>query len=217
MIRGRECWKGVVAVAALICLIGPPLPAAAQESGDESNRNEQIRKGALQNYEARQRAIDTLADQLASDDMKRLEFVATSMDQAMRRVRMVVEPLFNEAYSRLGDVDAARQLGGTIIEGFNEHTIRLSSVGRTTGAVQIVDDADARLAGELLAAVVRIVDRLQPKLGDELSPRALARKIFGQTTIYETSSASPINQYLETVTGLAEHSDEELLRYLGSS
>jgi hypothetical protein len=217
MIRGREHSKGVAVAAALICVMGSPLLAVAQESGDEPNRNEEIQKGALENYEARQKAIDTLADQLASDDMKRLEFVATSMEQAMRRVKMVVEPLFNEAYSRLGDVDSALRLGSDVVEGFNEHTIRLSSVGRTTGAVQIIDDADARLAGELLAAVVRIVDRLQPKLGDELSPRALARKIFSQTTIYETSSASPINQYLETVTGLAEHSDEELLRYLGSS
>lgn len=217
MIRGRERSKGVMAAAALVCLIGsPPLPVA-QESGDESNRNERIQEGALQNYEARQEAIDTLADQLASDEMKRLEFVATSMDQAMRRVRMVVEPLFNEAYSRLGDVDEALRLSGTVIEGFNEHTIRLSSVGRTTGSVQIIDDADARLAGELLAGVVRIVDRLRPELGDDLSPRALARKIFAQTTIYETSSASPINQYLETVTGLEEHSDEELMRYLGGS
>jgi hypothetical protein len=135
----------------------------------------------------------------------------------MHRVNLVVEALFSDAYSRLGDVARAQQQCEAVIYGFNDHSIRLSSVGRTTGAVEITTDADARLAGELLAAVARLVDRLEEKLGETKSPRRIARKIFSQTTIYETSAASPINQYLETVTELAGRSDEELERYFGSS
>lgn len=194
-----------------------PGAAAQQSSGDEPDRNERVAEDAIRDYEERREAIDSLVDLLASDDLRRLDFVATSMEQAMKRVRSVVEPLFAEAYSHTGDVEEARKRSEAVIRGFDDHSIRLASVGRTTGAVQIVSDADARLAGELLASAVRLIDRLKPRIGEEMAPRRIAQRIFAQTTIYETDSASPINQYLETVTALEQHTDEELVRYLASS
>jgi hypothetical protein len=205
----------LVAVAVLMAMQWAGV--RAQQSQQDESPTEQIKRDAIGNYEERKAARDALADLLASDAIERLDFVATSMDQAMRRVDMVAEPFFADAYARLGDVEAAKQQCTAVIQGFNDHTIRLSSVGRMTGAIEITSDADARLAGELFTAVARLVERLEPKIGEKVPPRRLARKIFSQTTIYETSAASPIAQYLETVAGLAERSDEQLLRYFDAS
>jgi hypothetical protein len=153
---------------------------------------------------------EQIIDLLASDETDRIDFTATSFDEAFGRIEMVTDRILGQtAVLGLSQEDQTL-LCVAIIGALDDFTPRTS--GYTFGELRLVvlSDAHASVLADLVAESAKIINK-----GNRThTARGAAESLFRGVVLDIEAGISPLEQLLEHVQTVAGMSRDDQSRFL---
>lgn len=194
-------WSRAALVAAMFVGLAAPAAVAGAEQQDADP--------------ARATARERLADLFASDDVERVNFLATTFDEAMARIYVAVDELLATAGERFDAPDEAAEVAAEVIEAFDSHQPRGLATTFLEGDELVVDGPeDAATLGSLLGTATALV---RDHTGPDATPdrvRASATALFRSVVLEPDGGMSYLGQYREHVENVASRPLGDRVRFL---
>ena len=162
-------------------------------------------------------AKEDLTNIFASDEVDRVNFVATSVQAALDKVNVAVDTILNNnPAGDAGDFKNYAWIAGEVVNGLND-VLQANDHVRCLGcprSIEIKTAEDAALLGELIAETAKIVDSANSLVKGASSPRGTAENIFSDIRVNELSDTSVLQQLLDGVRKIAQKPESELIGYV---
>jgi len=194
-------WSRTALVAALIVGMAASAAVAGAEQADDDPAPAAVR--------------ERLADLFASDDVERINFLATTFDEAMTRIYLAVDELLATAGERFDTPGEAAAVAAEVIESFDSHRPRGLAMTFLEDDELVVDGPEeATTLGSLLGTATALVGE---HTGPGATPeriRASATALFRAVVLEPDGGLSYLEQYRAHVERVAELSRSDRVRFL---
>ena len=154
---------------------------------------------------------EDLVDLLVSDQIERLDFVATTFDGAMSRVEQVADLVLARGVETFETPDETAAVCGQIIESLNSFRPRTEGYVFGELTLVILDEDDAESLAELIVTAAEIVNG-DPVARNTVRP-SIERLMRGVVIDIE-AGVPPLEQLLEHVRSVAALPADERVKFL---
>lgn len=154
---------------------------------------------------------DRLIDQLASDQIDRLDFIATTFDGAITRVERVADRILRDGAMVFDTPEETADVCSRIIEGIDR--FRPRTVGYVTGELTLIilDDDDADALAELVVTTAKII-AADPTARNSVLPST--EKLMRGVVLDIEAGIPPLEQLLEHVRHVSNLPVEQREKFL---